>query len=82
MPTPGEHKIIQARILEYSEAIGWTRVPLSRQAVAVVRAARERAIVVGKRNRTPTVGSGAAECGDGIGHLPSSAPSASSGFVA
>ena len=26
MPTPGEHKTVQARILEYAEAIGWTRV--------------------------------------------------------
>lgn len=24
---PGEHKTVQARILEYAEAIGWTRVP-------------------------------------------------------
>jgi len=23
MPTPGEHKTVQARILEYAEAIGW-----------------------------------------------------------
>ena len=27
MPTPGEHKTVQARILEYAEAIGWTMVP-------------------------------------------------------
>ena len=27
MPTPGEHKTVQARILEYAEAIGWTIVP-------------------------------------------------------
>ena len=27
MPKPGEHKTVQARILEYSEAIGWTFVP-------------------------------------------------------
>lgn len=26
MPTPGEHKTLQARILEYAEAVGWTRV--------------------------------------------------------
>ena len=26
MPTPGEHKTVQARILEYAEAIGWTYV--------------------------------------------------------
>ena len=26
MPTPGEHKTVQARILEYAEAIGWTIV--------------------------------------------------------
>ncbi|GJL83257.1 MAG: hypothetical protein DHS20C01_28910 [marine bacterium B5-7] len=26
MPTPGEHKTVQARILEYAEAIGWTVV--------------------------------------------------------
>lgn len=27
MPTPGEHKAVQARILGYAEAIGWTFVP-------------------------------------------------------
>lgn len=27
MPTPGEHKTVQTRILEYAEAIGWTFVP-------------------------------------------------------
>jgi type I restriction enzyme R subunit len=27
MPTPGEHKTVQARILEYAEAVGWTFVP-------------------------------------------------------
>jgi type I restriction enzyme R subunit len=27
MPTPGEHKTVQARILAYAEAIGWTVVP-------------------------------------------------------
>ncbi len=27
MPTPGEHKTVQARILSYAEAIGWTIVP-------------------------------------------------------
>jgi len=26
MPTPGEHKTVQARILEYAEVIGWTFV--------------------------------------------------------
>jgi len=26
MPTPGEHKTVQARILEYAEVIGWTLV--------------------------------------------------------
>ena len=26
MPTPGEHKTVQSRILEYAEAIGWTIV--------------------------------------------------------
>ena len=26
MPTPGEHKTVQARILETAEAIGWTIV--------------------------------------------------------
>jgi len=26
MPTPGEHKTVQARILEYAEALGWTVV--------------------------------------------------------
>jgi len=27
MPTPGEHRTVQARILAYAEAIGWTFVP-------------------------------------------------------
>ena len=27
MPTPSEHKTVQARILAYAEAIGWTFVP-------------------------------------------------------
>ena len=27
MPTPFEHKTVQARILKYAEAIGWTVVP-------------------------------------------------------
>src|SRR6266851_7313130 len=27
MPTPGEHKTVQARILKYAQAIGWTYVP-------------------------------------------------------
>ncbi len=27
MPKPGEHKTVQARILRYAEAIGWTFVP-------------------------------------------------------
>jgi hypothetical protein len=26
MPTPGEYKTVQARILAYAEAIGWTMV--------------------------------------------------------
>jgi type I restriction enzyme R subunit len=26
MPTPGEHKTVQARILEYTEVIKWTIV--------------------------------------------------------
>lgn len=26
MPTPGEHKTVQARILDYAEAVGWTLV--------------------------------------------------------
>jgi len=26
MPTPGEHKTVQARILKYAEVIGWTVV--------------------------------------------------------
>ena len=26
MPNPGEHKTVQARILSYAEAIGWTVV--------------------------------------------------------
>jgi hypothetical protein len=27
MPTPGEHKTVQSRILGYAAAIGWTSVP-------------------------------------------------------
>ena len=27
MPTPGEQKIVQARLLAYAEEIGWTYVP-------------------------------------------------------
>ena len=27
MPKPGEHKTVQARILEYARQIGWTYVP-------------------------------------------------------
>lgn len=27
MPTPGEHKTVQARILQYAQEIGWTIVP-------------------------------------------------------
>ena len=27
MPTPSEHKTVQARILEYAQDIGWTFVP-------------------------------------------------------
>jgi type I restriction enzyme, R subunit len=27
MPTPGEHKTVQARILQYAQEIGWTYVP-------------------------------------------------------
>ena len=27
MPTPSEHRTVQARILAYAEAIGWTVVP-------------------------------------------------------
>ena len=27
MPTPSEHKTVQARILTYAQAIGWTFVP-------------------------------------------------------
>ena len=27
MPTPGEHKTVQARILAYAQEIGWTFVP-------------------------------------------------------
>lgn len=26
MPTPGEHKTVQARVLAYAEAVGWTVV--------------------------------------------------------
>lgn len=31
MPTPGEHKTVQARILAYAEAIGWTFVSQKRE---------------------------------------------------
>ena len=31
MPTPSEHKTVQARILAYAEAIGWTIVSRARQ---------------------------------------------------
>ncbi len=27
MPKPGEHKTVQARILQYAQEIGWTFVP-------------------------------------------------------
>ena len=27
MPSPGEHKTVQARILAYAQEIGWTLVP-------------------------------------------------------
>ena len=27
MPTPGEHKTVQARILKYAQEIGWNFVP-------------------------------------------------------
>ncbi len=27
MPTPGEHKTVQARILKYAQEIGWRYVP-------------------------------------------------------
>jgi|GEM_PF-7041724 len=27
MPTPGEHKTVQSRILAYAQEIGWTVVP-------------------------------------------------------
>ncbi len=27
MPKPGEHKTVQARILQYAQGIGWTFVP-------------------------------------------------------
>lgn len=27
MPTPGEHKTVQSRILEYAREIGWTYIP-------------------------------------------------------
>jgi type I restriction enzyme R subunit len=27
MPGPGEHKTVQARILNYAQEIGWTYVP-------------------------------------------------------
>ncbi|MHB1310263.1 MAG: hypothetical protein ACYC23_24610 [Limisphaerales bacterium] len=42
MPTPGEHKTVQARILEYAEAIGWTMV--SRE-----EAERRRSIASGQK---------------------------------
>lgn len=30
MPSPGEHKTVQARILTYAQEIGWTYVPRER----------------------------------------------------
>ncbi len=29
MPSPGEHKTVQARILQYAQEIGWTHVPFA-----------------------------------------------------
>lgn len=42
MPTPTEHKTVQARILAYAQEIGWTNVP---------RAAAERRQGMRMRNR-------------------------------
>ena len=44
MPTPGEHKTVQARILAYAQEIGWTYVP---------RAEAERRRGFDPRRRTP-----------------------------
>lgn len=42
MPSPGEHKTVQARILEYAEAIGWTVV--SREKAEQRRGLRENGL--------------------------------------
>ena len=42
MPTPGEHKTVQARILAYAEAIGWTIV--SREEAEQRRGLKERGL--------------------------------------
>lgn len=59
MPTPGEHKTVQARILEYAEAIGWT--PVSREEAEQRRGLRENGLssplgdsnLTGKNARAP-----------------------------
>jgi hypothetical protein len=43
MPSPGEHKTVQARILAYAQEIGWTFVP---------REEAERRFSAWKRKRT------------------------------
>jgi hypothetical protein len=35
VPTPGEHKTVQARILAYAEAIGWTIVSREKEAAEI-----------------------------------------------
>jgi type I restriction enzyme R subunit len=59
MPTPGEHKTVQARILAYAEAIGWTVV--SREEAERRRGLRENGLsspsgdsnLTGKNARAP-----------------------------
>src|SRR5574337_1891398 len=54
MPTPGEHKTVQARILAYAEAIGWTLV--SREEAEQRRAGfptRQSGDIAGRNARAP-----------------------------
>jgi hypothetical protein len=48
MPSPGEHKTVQARILQYAHEVGWTIVPRAEAERRRVRARTEE----GGRRRT------------------------------
>jgi type I restriction enzyme R subunit len=51
MPTPGEHKTVQARILVYAEAMGW--IIVSREAAEQRRGIEPKALPADRaRNRT------------------------------